>query len=149
MVPEPRPAAGRRSRGGCDPAGTFVVAVDSAAGRAQATVPLAVDERRAGVALVLAPKRVVTGRFVDLATGAPLAGVRARVTGADGRFTVPDAPDGLVYVVGLKTEPGARWPLVRWLVELPAGAAADVGDVPMVAGLARGGTVALTAIADD
>lgn len=141
------------------PAGAFVVVADSAAGRAQATVPLAADEHRAGVALVLAPKRVVTGRFVDLATGAPLAGVRARVTpavgagagfpdiggdgdgralsGADGRFTVPDAPDGLVYVVGLNTEPGARWPLVRWLVELPPGAAADVGDVPMVA--RRGG----------
>lgn len=137
------------------PAGAFIVVADSAAGRAQATVSLAADERRVGVALVLAPKRVVTGRFVDLATGAPLAGVRARVTpavgvgagfpdigaggddralsGADGRFTFPNAPDGLVYVVGLNTDPGARWPLVRWILELPPGAAADVGDVPMVA----------------
>jgi hypothetical protein len=137
------------------PAGAFIVVADSAAGRAQATVPLAADEHRAGVALVLAPKRVVTGRFVDLATGAPVAGVRAHVTpavgagagipdvgaagdgralsGADGRFTVANAPGGLVYVVGLNTDRGARWPLVRWLVEFPDGAVVDVGDVPMVA----------------
>jgi len=136
------------------PAGTFVVAVDSAAGRVQATVPLAAGEDRTGVALVLGAKRTVTGRFVDLATGAPVPGVRATVTptagagagvpsiaaggdgaelsDAGGRFTVPNAPAGLVYVVGLNAERDARWPLVRWIVELTGGPVHDVGDVPMV-----------------
>ncbi|MBL8626501.1 MAG: carboxypeptidase regulatory-like domain-containing protein [Myxococcales bacterium] len=137
------------------PAGTYVVVAESAAGRVQATVPLAADEDRTGVALVLASKHTVTGRFVDLATGAPVPGVRATVTptvgagaglpsiamGGDGaalsdargRFTVGDAPGGLVYVVGLNTERAARWPFVRWIVELSGDGVHDVGDVPMVA----------------
>ncbi|MEZ4399246.1 MAG: carboxypeptidase regulatory-like domain-containing protein [Kofleriaceae bacterium] len=141
------------------PAGTFIVAVDSAAGRVQATVPLAAGEDRVGVGLVLGAQRVVTGRFVDLVTRAPVPGVRARVTptagagagipavGADGdgtdlsdasgRFTVHNAPGGLAYVVGLNTDHDARWPLVRWIVELSDAAVQDVGDVPMVA--RRGG----------
>jgi hypothetical protein len=146
------PAPAARSSATCRR--RVVVAVDSAAGRVQATVPLAAGEDRTGVALVLESKRVVTGRFVDLATGAPVPGVRAHVTptagagagvpsiaaggdgaelsDAGGRFTVPNAPAGLVYVVGLNAERDARWPLVRWIVELTGGPVHDVGDVPMV-----------------
>ncbi len=136
------------------PAGRFVATARAAGARVQTTLELAGGEHKAGVVFTLTPNLRVVGRFVDLDSGAPVAGLRAfaspvkgddagsffgagaedrrDISGPDGRFVVVDAPIGLAQVGGRQVDRTGPYALSRWVVELGAGPEVDVGDIPVV-----------------
>lgn len=135
------------------PAGHFQVTAVAAGSRAETTLDLAAGQHRTGVALALVGNLKVTGRLVDLDTGAPVAGLRTsaaaltgntaavflgddgeakeRISGADGRFVIDDAPRGRVWIAARVVDRAQPYAFTRWLVEIGAGDTVDIGDVPV------------------
>lgn len=138
------------------PAGTFAITATAPGGRALQEVTLGAGEDKAGLALVLATNLTVTGRFVDLDSGAPVPGLMARVqprkgdtgsfvfgsgqggerkhiSGDDGRFEVAEAAPGKDYLIGFPTDfANGAYGFVRQPIEVAGSGTIDLGDVPAV-----------------
>ena len=136
------------------PAGQFRLSAAAAGARASLEVALTSGERKDGVAIALVANLRVRGRFVDLDTKAPVAGLRGTISavrggddmsfafgpaddakldisGDDGRFTLANAPSGLCYLSGLPIDRGSTYSMARWVVEVAGADEVDVGDIPV------------------
>ena len=136
------------------PAGTFVVTVSGAGGRATQDVTLAAGEQRAGLAFDLVANLTVRGRVVDAVTGAPVSGMsmivtpakggdprgistfddtgdRASISGDDGRFEVTGVAPGTGTLEGLAVDfIESEYGMVHQPIELTAATpVVDIGDV--------------------
>ncbi len=134
------------------PAGSYDVTGKAVGGQVTVEkVALADGEQKAGLALVLAGTVTITGRCVDAETGAPVpamivmaqpvkgaGGMSWRrdddnVSGADGRFSLEDAPQGRVSVWARPKDWGASDYQRGVVVTTVSGAGTvDIGDVPVL-----------------
>jgi protocatechuate 3,4-dioxygenase beta subunit len=135
------------------PAGTFIVSAAAEGAQVQTTVTLAAGEDKAELRLTLAANLAVRGRFVHVDTGAPVQGLRARITPVQGggrmsfgdrdgeradvsdetgSFRVAGAGRGLSYLLGIPEDPRATYSATRWVVDVAGAGEVDVGDIPVV-----------------
>ncbi|MBP9863378.1 MAG: PDZ domain-containing protein, partial [Kofleriaceae bacterium] len=119
----------------------------------QTTVTLAAGEDKTELRLTLAANLAVRGRFVHVDTGAPVQGLRARITPVQGggrmsfgdrdgeradvsdetgSFRVAGAGRGLSYLLGIPEDPRATYSATRWVVDVAGAGEVDVGDIPVV-----------------
>jgi hypothetical protein len=131
------------------PAGRFELSASSAQGTARIdTIALSQGEQRTGIVLEIAGRGTVTGQLVALGTGEPVAGMRVfafpvrgsdvswraadkqRITGADGRFRIDDAPAGRLTIRArpLDSE-AAAFSGGRVIATVQAGSVVDIGDI--------------------
>jgi len=110
------------------PAGTFIVRATGGGAEGAATVTLTEGQQVTGLVVELTPKVTLQGRLVDLQDGTPVAGIsmsaapttagngisfgmggggadaKQRISDADGRFTIVEAPTGAVTLTGMSTD---------------------------------------------
>ena len=122
------------------PAGHYALAIQTDGGRAHVDVELAAGEARTGVDVTLQGSLVLTGRVVELGTGATVAGIRMSAreggagsdsaTGADGRFRIANVPPGKVMLFGMPSDPDSDY---AWLTAVrTVDRDGDVGDLEIL-----------------
>ena len=130
------------------PAGTYDVVAETPIGSVASTITLAEGERKSGLALTLALRGVVEGRFVDAEGGAPLVGVMATIdgngrvsvveseaptapTGRDGRFRIEGVLAGSWTLEATAPDDGVTRfePLAKPIEVLDGGGVTDVGAI--------------------
>ena len=132
------------------PAGSFEIKASAAEGSGTATVQLAEGQAATGVAITLGARATITGRVVAGDTGKPLVGYMVNVmpagkmdqnmmmfgdsmppvSGADGAFTVENAPAGRVQVLVFPTDmQGTLYAFARRVVTVEGGRTTDIGEV--------------------
>ncbi|MEZ4403012.1 MAG: carboxypeptidase regulatory-like domain-containing protein [Kofleriaceae bacterium] len=135
------------------PAGSYTLVATGTGARGETTVELAAGAHAQHVTIELAVNTRVTGRFVDLDTDAPIAGLKATVvpltggdevmallnpsaddgtdvSGADGRWAVANVAPAVAYLWSLPVGGAGPWRSAASVVD--ARVTTDVGDVPVV-----------------
>jgi len=135
------------------PAGHFEIAARGDGSLGNVTIDLGEGEARTGVEIKLAPLVSMTGRIVDLVTHKPVSGFAvlagsanapmvlgydddpARVSDDAGRFTIANAPTGVVSLRGMpKDWQGSDYDPFRVVrtVDAGGGTSFDLGDIGVV-----------------
>jgi protocatechuate 3,4-dioxygenase beta subunit len=132
------------------PAGKFTVTASAGEGNGKLEATLTDGQQLTGLAIDLAARAVVTGRVIAADTGKPLPGFmvhvslvrdrnrfsfgggdeKERITDAEGRFKVSDAPAGRVQVSAMSLDfQGSEHAFGRRIASTDAGKTIDVGDL--------------------
>jgi protocatechuate 3,4-dioxygenase beta subunit len=136
------------------PGGHFRVTVESDSGKKEVEIDIAEGEHKA-LTIELDALVTVTGRTVDLVTGAPVPGIvmniamgksggngmmfsigddaEQNISGDDGRFTLENAPKGPVTLTGFpKDFRGSLYSFVRVARTIEGGSTVDIGDIKLM-----------------
>jgi hypothetical protein len=133
------------------PAGHFTITAAAEHGQKQTTIDLADGDNKTGVDIELDPLVTITGRVVDVTTKQPVAGIqmaaeigksgggmnfssgddeRENVSDETGRFTIKNAPHGVVTVMGFpKDWSESDYGFVRTVAQANGNDTVDIGDV--------------------
>ncbi|HEY1813834.1 MAG TPA: PDZ domain-containing protein [Kofleriaceae bacterium] len=130
------------------PSGHFTITAAGGGGTKQVRIDLANGEHKPGVDIQVDSRVALTGRLVNFGTTTPVAGMlmyarlgtelasgpsqlaRGTVSDAAGRFTIKNAPTGLLEVSGFPRDPfGSNYASVRTVLRVDGSGTIDVGDV--------------------
>jgi len=137
------------------PAGSFTITAVAEHGQKQTTVSVGDGEQKTGVDIELDPLVTITGRIIELATHAPVPGIRMyaaagksgtsfqwgggddeeqlNISDESGHFTIYNAPRGTVTLTGFPKDFGeSDFGFLRVIRQIDGATAADVGDVPIL-----------------
>lgn len=148
------------------PAGTFVVRATGGGAEGTTTVTLTEGQQLAGLVVELSPKVTLVGRLVDLRDGTPVPGItmsaapttagnggfsfsmgggadaKERISDADGRFSIVDAPTGAVTVTGFTMDwKNSPYGWFTYPTQVRGTGKVDLGDLKMPRRLIRGNEV--------